>query len=105
MKTNVITESKNITKKNAAMLLVGFLTPVILFSSLTVSLMNSGSAAVKEKTAQKYAVNKVYLTDEMCISPKVYIYKQDGTDEEITITFDNDSIRLRDALLPTIGRF
>lgn len=46
MKTNVITESKNITKKNAAMLLVGFLTPVILFSSLTVSLMNSGSAAV-----------------------------------------------------------
>ena len=67
--------------------------------------MNSSSVAVKEKTAQKYAVNKVYLTDEMCISSKAYIYKQDGTDEEITITFDNDSIRLRDALLPTIGRF
>lgn len=87
------------------MLLVGFLTPVILLSSLTVSLMNSGSAAVKEKTAQKYAVNKVYLTDEMCISSKAYIYKQDGTDEEIKVTFDNDSIRFRDALLRTIGRF
>ena len=105
MKTNVITESKNITKKNAAMLLVGFLTPVILFSSLTVSLMNSGSAAVNEKTAQKYAVNKVYLTDEMCISSKACIYKQDGADEEIKATFDTDSIRFRDALLPTIGRF
>lgn len=105
MKTNVITESKNITKKNAVMLLVGFLTPVILFSSLTVSLMNSGSAAVKEKTAQKYAVNKVYLTDEMCISSKACIYKQDGTDEETTATFDTDSIRFRDALLRTIGRF
>ena len=73
MKTNVITESKNITKKNAAMLLVGFLTPVILFSSLTVSLMNSGSAAVKEKTAQKYAVNKVYLTDEIKARMEEYL--------------------------------
>ena len=105
MKTNVITESKNITKKNAVMLLVGFLTPVILFSSLTVSLMNSGSAAINEKTAQKYAVSKVYLTDEMCISSKACIYKQDGTGEEIKATFDTDSIRFRDALLRTIGRF
>ena len=50
------------------MLLVGFLTPVVLFGSLTISLMNSNSSEVKAKTMQKYAVTKEYLPDELSLT-------------------------------------
>lgn len=86
------------------MLLVGFLTPVVLFGSLTISLMNSNSSEVKAKTMQKYAVTKEYLPDELSLEPKAHIYKQDTNEEEVTISPDTDCIRFRDALLPNIGR-
>ena len=55
MKTNY---SKICTRKNTAMLLVGFLTPVVLFTSLTVSMFNSGDSKAAVKTTQKYAGEK-----------------------------------------------
>lgn len=105
MKTNVITESTGITRKNTAILLAGFLTPVILLGSLTVSMMNSGSSEVSDRTAQKYAFEKVYLTDELSGMPTVSKYSNDENEEEIKITLNKDCIRFRDALLPNIGRF
>ena len=75
MKTNY---SKICTRKNTAMLLVGFLTPVVLFTSLTVSMFNSGDSKAAVKTTQKYAVEKVYLTDELSAAPKAYFYDKDG---------------------------
>ena len=91
MKTNY---SKICTRKNTAMLLVGFLTPVVLFTSLTVS-------------TQKYAVEKVYLTDELSAAPKAYFYDKDGNGEDgsVTIHPDADNICLKGALLPNLNRF
>ncbi len=104
MKTNY---SKICTRKNTAMLLVGFLTPVVLFTSLTVSMFNSGDSKDAEKTTQKYAVEKVYLTDELSAAPKAYFYDKDGNgeDESVTIHPDADNICLKGALLPNLNRF
>lgn len=103
MKTNY---SKICTKKNTAMLLAGFLTPVVLFSSLTVSIFNSGSSNAAVKTTQKYAVEKVCLTDELSAAPKAYFYDKDGNEEtgSVTIHPDADNICLKGALLPNMNR-
>lgn len=105
MKTNANTGSKNKTRKNTAMLLVGFLTPVLLFGSLAASTLNFNSSEVKVKAAQKKAADKLYRTEEMCLDPEAKINKLDGNEEQPTITLNTKCIRFGDALLPNIGRF
>ena len=104
MKTNVTSDSMIRTRKNTAMLLTGFLTPVVLLGGLAVSLFNSGSSEAKDKTEKKYAVKNVYLTEEMSVSPNVCIYDNNGNEEELPIVLDKDDIRFGDTLLPSLGR-
>lgn len=103
MKTN---DSKICTRKNTAILLAGFLTPVVLFTCLTVSLYNSGASKAAVKTSQKYAVEKVYLTDEMSAAPEAFIYGKDGNGQDGNIFHPNaDNICLKGSLLPNFNRF
>lgn len=104
MKTNVIADTKIFTRKNTAMLLIGFLTPVVLLGSQAVLMFISGSSEATDKTVKKYAVKNVYRTEEMSGAPDVSIYNNDGNEEELPIVLDSDDIRFRDALLPSFGR-
>ena len=104
MKTNVNTGSQSITRRNTAILLIGFLVPVLLFGILPVAMLNFSASEVKEKTTQKYAVDTVYPANEMYLVPKAYIYDQNEKEEDQTITLNKDYICFKDALLPSIGR-
>ena len=102
MKTNV---NKLYTKSNIIILLVGLLTPVVLFSALATSLYNK-SAEVKPAIAETATVENVAISNEMFVAPKAYIYKNANGDDEVEITPDTDNICLKGSLItPSLNRF
>ena len=102
MKTNV---NKLYTKSNIIILLVGFLTPVVLFSTLAASLYNKTSE-VKPEAAQTATVENVAISTEMYAAPKARIYKNVNGDDEVEITPDTDNICLKGSLInPGLNRF
>jgi len=108
MKTRVNTDSKIYTKSNIIMLLVGFLTPVVLFSSLAASIYNKTAkeAAAESQAEQTVTVENVAIANEMYAAPKAYIYKNSNGDEEVEITPDADNICLKGNLItPGLNRF
>ena len=104
MQTYATTDSNIDTRKNTAMLLIGFLTPVVLIGSLAVSVYNSGSSEVTVKSAKKYSVKIENLSEEISVVPDLYIYNNDGNEKTLPIVLDKDDIRFGDALLSSLGR-
>lgn len=104
MKNNVTAEKKIRTRKNTIVLLIGFLTPVVLFGSLAVSIINSGSSDSAVKNAKEYAVKNEYQTEETSVTQTVYQFTNDGNEEDLSMFFDKDDIRFGDVILPNLGR-
>ncbi len=104
MKNNVTAEKKIRTRKNTIVLLIGFLTPVVLFGSLAVSIINSGSSDPAAKNAKEYAVKNEYQTEETSVTQTVYQFTNDGNEEDLSMFFDKDDIRFGDVILPNLGR-
>jgi uncharacterized protein YxeA len=104
MKNNVTAEKKIRTRKNTIVLLIGFLTPVVLFGSLAVSIINSGSSDDAVKTTKEYAVKNEYQTEETSVTQTVYQFTNDGNEEDLSMFFDKDDIRFGDVILPNLGR-
>ena len=104
MKNNVTTESKIRTRKNTFVLLIGFLTPVVLFGGLAVSIINSGSSDADVKNAKEYAVKNEYQIEETTVTQTVYQFTNDGNEEDLSMFFDKDDIRFGDVILPNLGR-
>ena len=101
MKTDV---NKLYTKSNIIMLMVGFLTPIVLFSALAASLYNK-TAEIKPSACETATIENVAISTEMYAAPKAYIYEKaeveeaDEEDENVTISLNADKICYRDALL------
>ena len=101
MKTDV---NKLYTKSNIIMLMVGFLTPIVLFSALAASLYNK-TAEIKPSVCETATVENVAISNEMYAAPKAYIYKNANGDDEVEITPDADNICLKGNLItPGLGR-
>ena len=98
MKTIINTDSTIYTRNNIIVLMAGFLTPVILFSALAVSIYKRNSEA-KTESAQTVTVENVAIADEMYAAPYTYI------NEEVEFTPDAGKICLKDDLLPRFSRF
>ena len=105
MNTKVNSDSKIYTRNNVIILLVGFLTPVLLFGSLTASMYNKRNEA-KPETAQTVTVEGIEISTEMYAAPKAYIYKNSHGEDEVEITPDADNICLKGELItPGLNRF
>ena len=103
MKTRTNSDSKIYSRNNVIILLVGFLTPVLLFGSLAASMYNKDSEGNPE-TAQ--TVEGVAVSTEMYAAPKAYIYKNAHGEDEVEITPDADNICLKGELItPGLNRF